>query len=731
MLKSTFRDTINVLLQGKKFGSIDQESERKTFLFLGIVSLGSLIIFSLGAVAFYQNYILLGTVDFMVGGSLIGLLFLFRITQNYSLSCFIGIIIVICFFLFIFFSGSANGYTFMWHYTFPLLALFLLGTYHGTIASLFLFVPSVAFLFFDLASDTIQIYTLDFTLRYIPSYLAVFLFAYLYERGRGKQQRELSLAQENLEKRILERTKELVDEVQERRNAQAATLMAKKEWEWTFNSLPEHIVIINDKYEIIRANKAFCDHAGLSMKELIHTKCFHILHSTDSPPHYCPHQQLRKDHLAHSTDIFDDTTKTYFNIIHAPLHDEHGEFIGAIHVSRDITDQKEAEAKKTAAEDKLRKAEKMEAIGLMAGGVAHDLNNILSGIASYPELLLMEISEDSNLRAPLETIRGSGKRAAEIVADLLTVARGVAAKKISEDINVLVTEYLDSPEHQKIVSLYSNISCSTELQNGLKNIACSPVHIKKCLMNLMTNAAEAIIGNGHIVISSRNQVIEDPPTESAIPGPGEYAVLTISDDGPGIPDKDIDRIFEPFYTKKVMGRSGTGIGLAVVWNTVQDHGGSITVSSSENGTVFELYFPVTNKKNQPKLPTHTVEQMKGNGQKILIIDDEQHQLEIASRMLSHLNYKVAVVSSGEEAITYLEKNDVDLLVLDMIMDPGMNGLETYKQAIQIRPGIKTVIASGYAEDDKVRQAQELGAGQFIKKPYSIDELAMPIWQSLT
>jgi hypothetical protein len=178
---------------------------------------------------------------------------------------------------------------------------------------------------------------------------------------------------------------------------------------------------------------------------------------------------------------------------------------------------------------------------------------------------------------------------------------------------------------------------------------------------------------------------------------GEYTVLIVSDNGSGILPQDLERIFEPFYTKKVMGRSGTGLGLAVVWNTVQDHNGYVNVNTSEKGTVFELYFPVTREELADKREGVPLEDYQGHGEKILVVDDEERQREIASRMLTKVGYNTEAVSSGEEAIRYVKENPVDLIVLDMVMPKGINGRETYEEIIKIRPGQKAVIASGYAK----------------------------------
>jgi len=397
---------------------------------------------------------------------------------------------------------------------------------------------------------------------------------------------------------------------------------------------------------------------------------------------------------------------------------------------RDVTEQVLSRKEIKRLQNQVHQSQKMEAIGLMAGGVAHDLNNILSGIVSYPELLLMDLAEESPLRKPIKTIQESGMRAADVVADLLTVARGVATAKEVFNLNPMLEGYLNSAEHQKLAATHPFVTFKTEIDPDLLNIRCSPTHIKKTLMNLVGNAAEAIEGTGVVTISTTSQYLDEPLKGYGDVRIGEYAVLTVSDDGSGITPGDLERIFEPFYTKKVMGRSGTGLGLAVVWNTVQDCNGYIDVRSSEKGTVFDLYFSVVRQAVAAEKEVVPLEDYLGHGEIILVVDDEERQREIACRMLTKLGYTAEAVSSGEEAIEYLKEKPVDLIVLDMVMPKGINGWETYEEIIKIHPGQKAIIASGFSETEAVKMAQKSGAGQYIKKPYILEKIGLAVREEL-
>jgi signal transduction histidine kinase len=393
---------------------------------------------------------------------------------------------------------------------------------------------------------------------------------------------------------------------------------------------------------------------------------------------------------------------------------------------QEIKEREQAEEEARISEEKLARSKRMESLGLMAGGIAHDLNNIFAGIVSYPDLLLMDMSEENPLRKPMGVIKESAQRAADVVSELLTVARGVAAVKEVINLNTIIEEYLCSTENQQIELMNPSTTLITRFDHDLLSISCSAVHIKKCLLNLVVNAYESIEDCGNIIISTRNCYLDEPLAGYEDVRKGEYAILTVSDSGAGISVDDIERVFEPFYTKKVMGRSGTGLGLAIVWNTVKSHDGYINVNSSEDGTQFELFFPISRDELTAEKEQRHFEDYLGNGERILVIDDEQMQRDIACELLAKLGYSTEAVSSGEEAIEYLKKHSVELIVLDMIMPKGMNGRQTYEEIIKIVPNQKAVIASGFAETGDVKAVQKLGAGKYIKKPYTLEKIGITV-----
>ena len=233
-----------------------------------------------------------------------------------------------------------------------------------------------------------------------------------------------------------------------------------------------------------------------------------------------------------------------------------------------------------------------------------------------------------------------------------------------------------------------------------------------------------------MTIKTKNCVIEKTETSQTTVRPGKYVQLAVEDNGPGIPGDDLEHIFEPFYTKKKLGRSGTGLGLAVVWNTMQEHQGFVDVKQPGRGSRFELYFPATELPVANPVVAMEDTQLLGNGEHILVIDDEHALRVLAEKLLTSLGYRVSAVSSGEEALDFVRQTKVDLLLLDMLMEPGMNGYQTYRAIKSIYPAQRAVIVSGFSESNDVKKAQGLGAGPYLKKPYTLEELGLAVRNEL-
>ncbi len=390
-------------------------------------------------------------------------------------------------------------------------------------------------------------------------------------------------------------------------------------------------------------------------------------------------------------------------------------------------------------EVRLARAEKMEALGLLAGGVAHDLNNILSGIVSYPELLLMNEELDPKTRKSLEVIKSSGEQAAAVVHDLMAVSRGAASRMEVVSLGGIVREYLDSADFHALTSRFPYVSVEASLADEGGPVYGSPPNVRTVVANLVVNAVESFMTAPETLKDSATVRVETAIREfpearqgvvEEIPA-GRYAVLRVSDSGPGIEEIHQSRVFEPFFSKKIMGRSGTGLGLTVVWNVVKNHGGTIDLCSGASGTTFEIFFPTTRRMLRDREDSLSLGEFQGRGERILVVDDVALQREIAVGILEHLGYRADAAASGEEAIERIGAGDeFDLIVLDMLMDPGLNGRRTLEAILELRPEQEAVMTSGYSRDDEVRRALELGARSFIAKPYSVERLGSAVREAL-
>ncbi len=429
------------------------------------------------------------------------------------------------------------------------------------------------------------------------------------------------------------------------------------------------------------------------------------------------------------TDFDADTKngKRYFSVSTQGIYENDNitseNFLGTQGIVKDITEKKQLELE-------LLQAQKMEVVGTLAAGIAHDLNNILSGLVSYPDLLLREIDQDNPLHEKITVIQKSGKKAATIVQDLLTLARRNTGTALVCDLNDIVREYIESLEFQQLKQEYADVLVQLALAENLLNIKGSVVHLSKVVMNVLQNALEAMGGKGSIYLETKNVYLDSPRQGYETIKEGEYVCFSVSDDGAGISKEDLPRVFEPFYTKKSLGRSGTGLGMSIIWATIKDHGGFIDIKSSEGvGTTITIYLPST-RETMEQLESAEVVEDYGGREKIMVIDDIAEQRKLAKHMLESVGYEVITMSSGEKAVAFVKENPVDLIVLDMIMPGGWDGLETYRQIVQYAPEQKAVITSGYSASERVAEVQSLGGGQYVQKPFSMQTLLNAIRDEL-
>ncbi len=487
-------------------------------------------------------------------------------------------------------------------------------------------------------------------------------------------------------------------------------------------------IVIHENGLLVDANNQFYKMFGYQVGELFGQKIVDKLLSTESQDALKMGIQCDMFGFRKARGVRKDGTEFFFEVSSRDIT-YRGKKVRVCAI-RDITKRVRDEQEKLELQRQLAISSKMETLGMMAGSVAHDLNNILSGVVTLPEMLLMQMDSTDKHRELITLIHEAGKEAASVVSDLITVARGATAEKQISNLNSVIENYVASMRGKETDALLKDIEIRLNCEIGLSNIHCSVVHLNKVLMNLIANAAEAIEGQGLITISTQNVFLKDHFGGYEQIKAGRYVVISVTDDGPGINEEDLERIFEPFYSKKVMGRSGTGLGLAIVWNTVHDHGGFLDVKSDADGTNFELYFPMTEEAAEEEQTLPSIEEYRGNGEKILVVDDQKTQQKIACKILEILGYTTDTVDSGETAIDYVKSHSVDLVILDMIMEPGINGRETYEKILQINPGQRAIIASGFAENDDVKQTLRLGASQFVKKPYALTQIGLAVKQAL-
>ncbi|MDJ0976347.1 MAG: ATP-binding protein [Planctomycetota bacterium] len=412
-------------------------------------------------------------------------------------------------------------------------------------------------------------------------------------------------------------------------------------------------------------------------------------------------------------------TVTHYEAHVVPL--PHNQFIVII---RDVTATKQSEARERELNARLARYRRMESLGMLAGGVAHDLNNILGPLVAYPELILPRVAHDASVVRDVLQIKESATRAAAVIQDLLILARRGGVKADAVRLNEVVRGYLDSAAFLELRARRPEVRFRKWLEAGCPPILGTSHHMSQIVMNLVVNAYEAVQGSGDVSLSSRAVVLDRPVHGFETIEDGHYVVLAVRDTGHGISESDLEHIFEPFYSTKKLGRSGSGLGLAVVYGIVKDSGGYIDVKTSQlRGSEFLLYLPVAPEQVGKEVGPVGVH---GGTEHILVVDDVPEQRTLAARLLERLGYRVSVVPSGRKAVTFLRQNLVDLVLLDMIMEEDFDGLITYQEILAFRPEQRCVLATGFAETDRVRQAQLLGAGACIQKPYSLKLLGNAI-----
>ncbi len=397
-------------------------------------------------------------------------------------------------------------------------------------------------------------------------------------------------------------------------------------------------------------------------------------------------------------------------------------------LKKEIAQRINEEEQRRRLEERVKQAEKMESLGILAGGVAHDLNNMLSPLLGYPQLLLAELPPDSKLVPMIGRIEAAAQDAVAIVEDLHTLSRRRRCELVPMILNSVVERFLQTPAFERLNKRKPNIKVNTNLHQELPQMNGSAPLLLKVIMNLVVNAYDAMPDTGEITIQTSVARLTKLVNGYENITPGNYIMLRVRDTGEGIPDDKLKRIFEPYFSTKQMNESGTGLGLSIVYGVVKDHNGYYDVISHVGrGTEFILYFPLAKSE---KAESVDLSQKPGGIERILIVDDNKSQREVASDILTHLGYDTVTVSSGREAVDYVRDNDVDLVVIDMVMETDFDGLTTYQEITRLKPGLKALLVSGYPSSERVEQAQSLGAGPFVEKPLDLVKISKVIKEVL-
>jgi PAS domain S-box-containing protein len=559
---------------------------------------------------------------------------------------------------------------------------------------------------------------------------------------RMKAEAELSQYRKHLEDFVEKRTQDisrinaqLIKELDERKAIEQALLESEEKYRHFIENAPIGVGIIDLSGKVQYINKEIETVMGWRREDVIGKYGFG-LESFDEETRLRLLERFRARLEGDKPKLFEMSIKTkggkvkHVQVITTILKKGNAP-VGAQMVFVDLSEREKAEAERKELLERLHRTEKMESLGALAGSVAHDLNNVLGVLVGYTELLLTKTADGDPNQKHLQSILRSSEKATAIIQDLLTLARRNVNVTQIVNLNQIVAEFFLTPEFERLTAHHPTVTFQSQPASDLLNLKGSPVHLTKTVMNLLSNAAEAITESGNVIVTTENVYLHRP-----LPGyhdvrEGDYVVLRVQDDGQGIRAEDKDKIFEPFYTKKVMGRSGTGLGLAVVWGTVKDHQGYITVESQPGqGSVFCLYFPATRQRVAHPRQKARFETLKGNGQKVLIVDDLPEQREVAQSLLEELGYQAVTAESGLDAVEYLKNHPADIVVLDMLMEPGIDGLETYRRMLQIRPGQKAILVSGYSETKQVKEALALGACEYLRKPYTLEKIGTALQRAL-
>jgi PAS domain S-box-containing protein len=559
---------------------------------------------------------------------------------------------------------------------------------------------------------------------------------FIQARQLQAEKQKVTDANRELEQRVQERTaqltrtnEELRQEIKERRRTEEALHESQERYRDLFEQSRDPIFVTTREGRLIDGNQAYLDLLGYSKSELGNLKSQETYVNLDDRSRF--QQQIEQKGSVRDFEVElkkKDGTKIDCLLTATVRKAEDGAILGYQGIMRDITERTRAEEEKRRLEAQLVRAQRMEAMGTLAGGVAHDFNNILAAIVGYVELSMLDVAEVTKVKHNLEEVLRASKRAKDLVNQILAFSRQSQHELKPVEITPIVKETLKLLR----ASLPTTIEIRHHIEPSTGAIEADPTQIHQVLMNLCTNAAHAIGEEAGLLEVNVTKVDIDASTAplNLDIDPGPYLRISVRDTGHGMTSEVLERIFDPYFTTKDKGK-GTGLGLAVVHGIVKSHKGGICAESEPgSGTCFHVYFPRIEQKKE-LTDTPTVQTFPTGHERVLFVDDEQDLVQIAEQMLSHLGYEVTTRMSSNEALELFRVNPerFDLVITDMTM-PNMTGDKLSKELMKIRPDIPIMLCTGFSERISEEKAKAMGIKDFIMKPLAMGDLAKRIREAL-
>jgi len=723
----------------------DVEAMRKVMMINVVSVIGIANLVPLGVLSFFQGNATLCFCDLVVATALVVNVLYLRKSRRYNVASYFGVSVAGALFLYLFATGGQNNTGHLWYYTFPLFVSFLLGSKRGALASLILLFPAILVFSKSDVFPSLAIYSTDFKIRFIPSFLVVLGYSYLFERIREKTQQKLALknaeleesitelektgtalrsARDGLEQRVIERTAELTktneqlkEEIKERLRGETALLDSEERYRSFVENIDLGVTLIDSAHNIVHINKAHSRMYDKPVSAFLGKKCFREFQQQESVCSHCPGVRAMNTGRAariETEGVRDDGT-SFTAIVHAfPTVGPDSEVKGFMEVVEDITERKRLEAQ-------LQRAQKMESIGTLAGGIAHDFNNLLMGIQGHASLMLLHIDAKHPLMTHLSGIEDMVQRGSGLTRQLLGFAKAGKYEVKGLDLNRLVEETSEMFGQTK-----KEIHVHKKYQKEIWPVEADETQIEQVLVNLYVNSWQAMPDGGNLYVETRNVALDEEQTGPFDMKSGNYVKISVTDTGIGMDRAIQERVFDPFFTTKEMER-GTGLGLSSAYGIIKNHGGIIHVDSEEGkGSTFSIYLPASEKEVAVREERLADGILRGV-ETILLVDDEDIILDVGKQMLKEMGYEVLAARDGKEAVdVYRENRDgIDLVILDMIM-PGMSGREAYDRMKENDPSLRVLLSSGYSIDGKAAEILERGCDGFIQKPFNIRELSKKI-----